>query len=512
VTSSVAVAGRVTTASPQRPHWLGPLLVLVVGMFMTILDSSIINVAIPTIQSEFGGSTSDVAWVSTAYSLVLGVVVPTTAWLGDRLGLDRVYCVSLVGFAAGSALCGISWSLGSLIAFRVIQAAAGGILPVITMTMVMRIVPPGKIGSAMGIYGIGMVAAPAIGPTLGGYLVEYVNWRLIFYINVPVAIVGLALALWMLPRFGKLPVKHFDVWGFGAIAGGLVCLLLALSQGESWGWTSNSVIGLILGGLLLLALFVVIELEVDNPLLDLGVFRNWPFVNSLLIISVQTVGMFATMFFIPVFLQGALGMGAMEAGVLMLPQALMMGIVAPISGRLFDRFGPRWVAFIGLIMASAATYLMTGLTLNVSRGQIIWWTCLRAIGVSLAMMAVTSSGISALEPRIVSSGTAFNNIAQRVSAALGLAALSAMVTGMQAQFSAARYGLIAATSPLVSGLTLPQLYQLGTQTTFEVMANAYTNAFRITTWFTLAAAVLSLGLRSGRVPQPADGAPSSALD
>jgi predicted MFS family arabinose efflux permease len=272
------------------------------------------------------------------------------------------------------------------------------------------------------------------------------------------------------------------------------------------------VVGLILGGLLLLALFVVIELEVDNPLLDLGVFRSWPFVNSLLIISVQTVGMFATMFFIPVFLQGALGMGAMEAGVLMLPQALMMGIVAPISGRLFDRFGPRWVAFTGLIMASAATYLMTGLTLNVSRGQIIWWTCLRAIGVSLAMMAVTSSGISALEPRIVSSGTAFNNIAQRVSAALGLAALSAMVTGMQAQFSAARYGLIAATSPLVSGLTLPQLYQLGTQTSFEVMANAYTNAFRLTTWFTLAAAVLSLGLRAGRVQQPVDGALSAPVD
>src|SRR6476661_6728328 len=181
--------------------WRIPLAVLIGGMFMSILDVSIVNVAIATIQSDLGGSTAEVAWITTAYSLVLGVVVPASAWLGDRFGLDRVYMISLATFALASALCGLAWSLNSLIAFRVIQAIPGGLLPVVTLTMVYRIVPRQKIGTAMGMYRLGIVFAPAIGPTLGGYLVEYVNWRLVFYINVPIGVLGVAAAVILLPKF-----------------------------------------------------------------------------------------------------------------------------------------------------------------------------------------------------------------------------------------------------------------------------------------------------------------------
>ena len=174
--------------APQRGGWIVPLAVLIVGRFMSVLDSSIVNVAIPDIQVELSGSADAVAWVVTGYTLALGVVVPLSGWLGLRIGQTRLYVVSVLGFAAGSALCGLAWNLDSLIAFRILQAIPGGILPVITLTMLYQIVPVENIGAAMGLYGLGVVVAPAVGPVLGGYLVEYTDWRVIFYINVPIGI------------------------------------------------------------------------------------------------------------------------------------------------------------------------------------------------------------------------------------------------------------------------------------------------------------------------------------
>lgn len=493
-------AAATVTADGGLTHWLGPLLVLIVGMFMTVLDTSIINVAVPTIQTEFGGSTADVAWIATAYSLVLGVIVPTTAWIGDRIGLGRLYTWSLVGFAAASALCGVSWSLGSLIAFRVLQAIPGGILPAITMTMLYRIVPKDRIGSAMGLYGIGVIAAPALGPTLGGYLVEFVGWRLIFYINIPVAVVGVLLALWMLPKFAQQPTYRFDLLGFITVATGMTCLLLAFSEGGSWGWTSTPTLGLVLVSVLSLALFVLVELEVEHPLLNLNVFRSWPFVNSLLVMSVLMVGMFATLFYIPTFLQVVLGLPAMQAGLVLMPQALTMAVMAPLSGRLYDKFGPRWLVVSGLLVSAYATHLMTGLTLNTSTGEIIWWSCLRAVGVGLAMMSVQSSGLSALDPLLTNSGAAINNVVQRVASGLGLAALSALMVGQQAQLSADRFALITAADPQVAHLGVLGMYQVAQNTTLEVTVTSFTNMFEITTWLTVLAAALGLFLRSGALP------------
>jgi EmrB/QacA subfamily drug resistance transporter len=501
VTATAVANGPAAATVPADPeavqHWVVPLLVLIVGMFMTVLDTSIVNVAVPTIQTEFGGSSSDIAWISTAYSLVLGVVVPTTAWLGDRVGLARLYVFGLAGFAIASALCGLSWSLPSLIGFRVLQAIPGALLPAITMTMVYRIVPKDKMGAAMGMYGIGVIVAPALGPTLGGYLVEYVNWRIIFYINVPIAVVGVVLALMFLPPFKPHPAYKFDVLGFLTAAGGLVSLLLATSEGESWGWTSYRIVGLFVASAVLLALFVVIELEIEHPLLNLSVFRTWPYTNSLLIIGVQTVGMYSTLFYIPVFVQSAMGLPALQSGLLVLPQALVMAAVAPISGRLYDRFGPRWLVFSGLLIAAFAMHLMTGLNLNTTKGEIIAWTCLRSFGMGLGMMSVTASGIGSLDARLTNSGTALNNVTQRVSAALGLAALSAFLVGQEAQLGSDRGGLLAASDPRIARAGVVTLYQFSKSVSLEEFATALSNTFAITTWVTVLAALLALGLQSG---------------
>ena len=485
------------------------MMVLVVGMFMTVLDTSIVNVAIPTIKTDFGGSTSDLAWVATAYTLVLGVVVPASAWIGDKIGLARVYTWSLAGFAVASALCGLSWNLSSLIAFRVIQAIPGGLLPAITMAMIYRLVPMDKIGSAMGMYGLGVIAAPALGPTLGGYLVEYLNWRLVFYINVPVAVVGVLLAIFMLPHFSGRPTYRFDVLGFLSVAGGLVCLLLAFSEGADWGWTSYGTVSLLIGGVLLLALFVVIELEVDHPLLDLRVMKNFPYVNSLLIMSVMQVGMFATMFYVPVFLQAAMGLPALDAGVMMLPQALVMAVMAPLSGRLYDRIGPRWLVFTGLVIAALGTYLFTGLNADIGRGQVVQWACIRAFGTGLAMMSIMTSGMAALPPQLTTSGTAINNVVQRVSGAFGLAVMSALVTVQQAQMAADNAALYPASDPRFAHLGMAGLSQLLKANQLSAMVGSYTDMFRVTAAITLLAAFGALTMRSG--PTRRGGGPGAAM-
>jgi EmrB/QacA subfamily drug resistance transporter len=486
--------------------WRIPLAVLIGGMFMSILDVSIVNVAIATIQSDFGGSTADVAWVTTAYSLVLGVIVPASAWLGDRFGLDRVYMIALAGFAAGSALCGLAWSLNSLIAFRVIQAIPGGLLPVVTLTMVYRIVPRQKIGTAMGMYGLGIVFAPAIGPTLGGYLVEYMSWRLVFYINIPVGVLGLIAAAIALPKFTRAPTRPFDVWGFITVATGLVALLLAFSEGQSWGWSSYRVLILIVGGALLLALFVTIELEVEHPLLNLQVFHSAAYTTSLIIMGVMMTGMFATLFYIPLFLQSGQGYQALDTGLLLLPQALVMAVLMPISGRLYDKIGPRWLVVSGLLVAAFGSYGLAGINPDMTRTDIVSWMCIRAAGVGMAMMSVMTGGLAALHPQLTNSGSAINTVVQRVSAALGLAALTAMATAQQAQLAEGRADLLPSASSQANHLQLLQLFGLYRRTQISVLADSYANVFILTAAFTAAAAVGALFLRSGPAPHADSGA------
>ena len=256
--------------------------------------------------------------------------------------------------------------------FRIIQAIPGGILPVITLSILYRIVPRQQLGAAMGLYGLGIVFAPAIGPTLGGYLVEYVNWRLIFYINVPVGILGAVAAALVLPRFPGWPDGGSTCWVSSPWAAGCSRCCWRLSEGESWGWSSYRVLGLITYGVLSLALFVVIELEVADPLLDIRIFRYWAFTNSLLLIAVLMIVMFGVLFYIPQFLQQAQGWGAFDAGLTLLPQALVMAVLMPVAGRVYDRIGPRWPAAIGLTIVTVGVYLLHTITIDTPREHIMW--------------------------------------------------------------------------------------------------------------------------------------------
>ncbi|HEY4008072.1 MAG TPA: DHA2 family efflux MFS transporter permease subunit [Pseudonocardia sp.] len=498
----------------ETPHWGLPLAVVVIGMFMSILDTSIVNVAVPTIQKEFSTTTDDIQWISTAYTLCLGVIVPTSAWLGERLGLKRLYLISLVGFSVFSALCGMAWDLNSMIAFRILQAIPGGVIPVTCLTILYRMVPKEKLGAAMGLYGLGIVVAPGVGPTLGGYLVEYVDWRLIFYINVPIGVIGAIAALVVLPNFPATPGKRFDLPGFLCIATGLFALLLALSEGQDWGWTGYRVLILVAGSINLLALFVVIELQVKEPLLNVRVFAYWPFINSLLLISIMSIGLFAVLFYVPLFLQEGQDMTPMNTGLTVLPQALVMAVMMPTAGRIYDRIGPRWPAVIGLTLAGGGTLLLTGINIDMTRPELIAWMMIRAAGLGLGMMPIMTGGISSLPPDIVSAGSAFNTLTQRVTAALGLAALTSLATVQQAQITADRSALLpdngASLDPRI--LAMQQqgaggLLPLWQQLQVEVQAQAYSNVFLVAGICTLAGVFLAFFLRHGKVPSTGDAEP-----
>jgi EmrB/QacA subfamily drug resistance transporter len=473
-------------------------------MFMSVLDTSIINVAIPTMQKEFGVSTDDIEWVATAYTLCLGVVVPTSAWLGDRLGLKRMYIISLIGFSLFSAMCGMASGLTSMVVFRILQAVPGGVIPVTCLTILYRIVPKEKLGTAMGMYGFGIVVAPGVGPTLGGYLVEYVDWRLIFYINVPIGLAGAAAAFAVLPPLPGAARRTFDLPGFLCVAAGAFALLLAVSEGPQWGWTSYPVLILAASGLDLLALFIVIECQVREPLLNIRVFAHWPFVNSLLLIGILSVGMFATLFYIPLFLQQGRHITAMNTGLTVLPQALVMVVMMPLAGRIFDRIGPRWPAVVGLAMDGVGTLMITNISADVTLYELAVWLMIRSFGIGLAMMPIMAGGISSLPPDIVNAGSAFNTLIQRLSASIGLAALTALATAQQASMMSDRSALLTGTGPTVHPQVLAMqshglggLIPLWQQLTLEVQAQAYSNVFLVLGAITLVGAALALLLRHG---------------
>jgi EmrB/QacA subfamily drug resistance transporter len=497
-------------------HWGLPLSVVVVGMFMSVLDTSIVNVAIPNMQKEYGASLEDIEWVTTAYTLALGVIVPTSSWLGERLGMRRLYLISLLGFSLFSAACGMAGNLESMIVFRVLQALPAGVIPVTCMTILLRIVPPAKLGMAMGMYGLGIVVAPGVGPTIGGYLVEYFDWRLIFYINVPVGLLGAIAAMVVLPRFPAASGKRFDLLGFVCVAGGLFCLLLTVSEGTDWGWTSYPVLILAAVGVNLLALFAVVELRTAEPLLDVRSLTRLPFLNSMLLVSVLFVGLFAGFFYIPVFLQQGQNITAMNTGLTILPQAAALMVMTPLAGRLYDRIGARWPAVIGLGIDGVGTLLLTGINADMTRYELSWWMVIRAAGVGLAMMPIITSGIAVLPPSLAGSGSTFTTLFQRVAAALGLAALTAMATAQQAQYWADRSALVKGFGPAEDPRIIAMshdgpdgLIPLWQQLHLEVEAQAYSNIFLIVGVATLIAMVCGLFLRHGR---PVGGAKAEPVE
>lgn len=493
--------------------WGLPLLTVMTGAFVSVLSTSVINVAIPAIQKDFNVITDDVQWISTAYLLGLGAALPASAWLGDRFGLRRVYVWTLSLFTAITVLCGIAPDLESLIAFRVLQAFPGAVLPVAALTILYRSVPHEKLGMAMSLFGMGLIVGPGAGPTIGGYLVQYSNWRMTFFIAVPFGLLGIVLGRFVLPEMPGRGHRPFDLPGFLCLSIGLFALLLALDKGQSWGWTSYTVLIFLNLGLDLIVLFVAIELRRPDPLLDVRVFTCRTYAVSIALIAVIGAELFSALFYVPLFLLEGQDLEPDAAGLVLLPQALVLVVMMPLAGRVYDRVGPRWPAIIGLVLIGGGTLLLTYLTAATPRPLLILWLVVRSVGIGLAFIPVMTGGLSALAPEVADIGSAFNIMTQRVAASLGLALLSALATEQQAQMTADRGSLLAPggghadpSTQLGSGAL--QMMQQATQQ--DLQAQAYRTVFLVAGVIALLALPLTALLPTGDPNRATEPEPAPA--
>ena len=406
-------------------------LVVIFGAFMSILDQTIVNIAIPRLQSAFGADLNGVQWVLTAYILTQGVVTPTTAFFANRIGIKRFYIIALSLFTFGSALCGLAWSLPILLLFRVIQGIGGAFLFPVAITLLYQEFPPNQRGLASGVFGIAALLAPAVGPTLGGYIVTYADWPLIFFINVPIGILGVVLAIFLLREVREDARTSFDVIGFALAAIGLASVLYALSDASTDGWSSTKVLALLIGGGMVLVAFVFVEMAMSRrerqPLVDLRLFANLPFLTSNIANILITFAFFGGLFIFPVYLQNLRGLSAFQAGLLLLPQAFASIVSALIGGRIVDRVGVRVVIIPGLLALAFTLWQFTSLTLNAPFAWLQLMFVLRGIALGLIIQPLNVSALSEINPRRFAQASSLYTVVRFVSTSLGIAVLATLV-------------------------------------------------------------------------------------
>ncbi|MCH3965826.1 MAG: DHA2 family efflux MFS transporter permease subunit [Clostridium sp.] len=407
--------------------WLS-LIVVVIGTFMSILDSSIVNIAIPKIMTVFGVSMDDSKWILTSYTLALGAIIPLTGYLQDVFGSKRVYMFALTMFTIGSMLCGLSWNNTSMISFRILQAIGGGMIMPVGMSIVYEVFPREKIGLALGIWGIASMAAPAIGPTLGGYIIGKLDWRLIFNLNVPLGIIGVILAAILLKDPKVKKSKSFDMIGFLSSTIGVVSILYVLGEWSSIDWSKARYPILLVLGCLSLLLFVVNELTHPEPLLDLSVFKLFNFTVSQVITCVLTLALMGGVYVIPLFLQNIRGYTAMETGLIMFPAAIVVGILMPISGTLFDKIGAKPIVIPGLVILAISSYILsTSISMNSTREFITMILCVRSVGLGLAMMPINTAGMNAVPTKLIGKASALSNAIRQISSSLSITIMTVII-------------------------------------------------------------------------------------
>lgn len=419
-----------------------PLTVVVIGAFMSFLDSSIVNVALPHMMSVFGVSSSDMQWVLTAYMLTSGIVIPTSAFLCERFGHRRVYIVSLIIFTIGSALCGISWSLNMIIASRIIQAIGGGLIIPVSMAIVYNLAPREKMGTAMGIWGLAAILGPSVGPTLGGYLLDTLSWEWIFFVNLPIGLITILLCPFYLKETTINKKINFDMLGTLFIAVSCFSLLLALSKGTEWGWKSQSIVSLLLVCLFTLAAFIVWEGSITNPLIDIRVFKNKVVVSSMISMSLLTIGMMGVIFIIPIYAENLLGYSPLKTGIIMMPMALVSAFLMPVSGKIYDKYGAFYVGIIGVLIAIITTYNLKALSLDISYSNLQIMLAVRSIGFGLALMPISNAAMGAVPEALAPTASAVVNTVRQVASSLGIAIMNYVLMVKQAYHQDVLHDLI----------------------------------------------------------------------
>ncbi len=402
------------------------LIVVCVAVFMLLLDITVVNVALPNIQSELHTSFTDLQWVVDAYALTLAATMLNAGSLGDLLGRKRVFLVAIGLFTLASALCGSANSPIFLILARGAQGIGGAGMFAVSLAIISQEFHGKERGSAFGIWGATVGLAVAIGPLVGGALTTYAGWRWIFFVNVPIGVAVVAGGLRELVESRNEEAGRFDLPGFLTLTAGLFALVFGLFRGNDWGWSSGRVVGLFAAAAVLLVAFAVIELRQRSPMFDFHLFRVPTFAGAQITAFAISSGMFAQFLFLALYLESVLGYSAVKTGVIFLPLSLVSFVVAPIAGRLSARFPVRWFLGGGLALTGGALLLMHGLTLSSTASTLMPGFILGGIGIGLVNAPLAATAVSVVEPQRAGMASGINNTFRQIGIATGIAALGAI--------------------------------------------------------------------------------------
>jgi EmrB/QacA subfamily drug resistance transporter len=449
--------------------------VVALGLFMAILDNTIVSVTLPQMQKAFHTDFETITWVASAYFLAQAAVIPIVGYLSDRIGSKLVFLTALTLFTVGSVLCAFAPTKEALIIFRVFQGIGGGALLPIAFAIIFRIFPPNERGVANAVLGIPVMMAPAFGPTIGGYLSTSFSWNAIFLINVPIGIVALVLAILVLPRqtdAEKQEVgeskQRFDMLGLALSIIGFTALVYGITEAGSKGWGNSTVLAFILVGVVVLAAFVVVELRVSDPVIDLRLFANYTFTISNVVLWIVAGMLFGSLFLLPLFFENIQGNSALTTGEFLISQGLAMGIGMTLSGTLYNRVGPRVLTVSGLVLLAIGTYSLTRLDVNTTGMSLQIWLILRGLGMGFTMPALQTVGLSAVSNRAMAKASSLVSVTRIVASAIGVAALTTYLTqrgishgqdiekSLQAGLATHQFSGVAATCVQAAGPTFNQ--------------------------------------------------------
>jgi EmrB/QacA subfamily drug resistance transporter len=402
--------------------------VVIVGSIMSILDTTIVNVALDTLGRELHSSITNIQWVVTGYMLSLAAVIPVSGWAARRFGAKPVYILSLILFTAGSALCGLATSSTELILFRVLQGIGGGMILPVGQLMMAEAAGPKRMGRVMSIMAVPAMLAPILGPTIGGLILDSTTWRWIFYVNLPIGIVAVVSALRVLPRVDRKPTERLDYLGLALMATGLPLITYGLAEiGTTGSFTSDRVVFPIIGGLLLVAVFAFHALRIPRPLLNLRLYRRSTFASASIAMFFVAAALFGGMILLPYYWQTIRHESVVIAGLLLAPQGIGAALAMPFAGKLTDRIGGGPPALLGVCLTALATIPLGLIGAHTSIAYLCAVMVVRGVGIGFAFMPAMSAAFAALDRSELSDATPQLNVLQRVGGSIGTAVLAVVL-------------------------------------------------------------------------------------
>ncbi|MEK5163969.1 DHA2 family efflux MFS transporter permease subunit [Paenibacillus sp. FSL R5-0527] len=469
------------------------VMALIIGAFVAILNQTLMNVALPQMMRDLNVGTTTIQWLTTGFMLVNGVLIPLSAYFMERFTTRMLFISAMAIFAVGTVICGIGTSFPMVLIGRLFQAAGAGVLMPLMTVVFLTIFPIEKRGQAMGMMGIAMVFAPAVGPTLSGWVIQHQSWHVLFWIILPFAILSILLGIIFLRNVTEVARPKLDMLSVILSTLGFGGVLYGFSEAGSTSWGEPEVIIGLFVGVIALALFLWRQLKSEKPMLEFRVFKYDMFSLTTVINVVVTMAMYAAMILLPIYLQNIRGFSPLESGLLLMPGAILMGIMSPITGMIFDKIGARWLAVVGLAITAVTTWEFSNLTDSTTYAHLILMYTLRMFGMSMLMMPIQTAGLNQLPASLNAHGTAMANTLRTISGALGTALLVTIMSS-RTKDRAAEMIMSAGINPQD-----PANAQQVALITKEATINGIDFAFVVATGITLVAFVLSFFIRKVQV-------------